>query len=506
MSTWTLFSLMPLLFLILSLGGLVMLTLGVRGQPVFALPRCAKCSYDLRGLLATAPEHLGACPECGSPLDPLGAVSFGRWRRNPRQIVWGVILMGLPWSLLPLAFRSRAIATGSVIVSPANRASLPTPALLASLKTSVNTPWDWQELQRRLSNGTLTQADASAAVNILIADLNAQRAAGRPPQPLSWAGPFLKAAISGGLLPSTQIKALCQAYYGLTPELNLRPRAHQGEPLVVDGRLYEPWTLEGMQLCWSLGSVIVDGTTKLTPQLRYGSRGAAENADQFSGTGTNGQLDLKLPQSLPPGEHEIAFTFDVGTVSDRAIFHGMDGKPGTADKWPSAIATWRTVATRKVIVVGKDQPVIDLVTDPASDPANGFTLSVSDAVMRPSSHGRGDLLLRWKATGIPAMPICAHVVVLAGDRRIDYGQYMFIRQSGGTSSSYNDSVSLRQPIPPDVKQVDVVLEPDPKAAQAYPKIERIWGKPIRISNVPLQRFDLAGTAAPATQASGDGRP
>ena len=45
-----LFMLLPILTIALTVVGIVLVTLGVRGRPVFALPRCRKCGYDLRNM------------------------------------------------------------------------------------------------------------------------------------------------------------------------------------------------------------------------------------------------------------------------------------------------------------------------------------------------------------------------------------------------------------------------------------------------------------------------
>ena len=87
-------SIIPFVFLIFSVAGIVVVTLGVRGRPIFAAPRCRKCGYDLRNVSFTS-DDVGNCPECGTPLSSPDAVTFGRWRRQPKKIVWGVVLVAL---------------------------------------------------------------------------------------------------------------------------------------------------------------------------------------------------------------------------------------------------------------------------------------------------------------------------------------------------------------------------------------------------------------------------
>ena len=91
---------LPVVIVILSAIGLALIVLGVRGQPIFSSPRCAKCGYDLRNVqFMSSDAAAGACPQCGNGLASVGAVSFGRWQQQPRRIVWGVVLLVLPWVL-----------------------------------------------------------------------------------------------------------------------------------------------------------------------------------------------------------------------------------------------------------------------------------------------------------------------------------------------------------------------------------------------------------------------
>ena len=88
---------LPFLAFAGAIAGIVFVTLGVRGRPVFSSPRCAKCGYDLRNMQFMSDE-IGNCPECGAPLAGPTGVTFGRWERRPKQVVLGVALLALPWS------------------------------------------------------------------------------------------------------------------------------------------------------------------------------------------------------------------------------------------------------------------------------------------------------------------------------------------------------------------------------------------------------------------------
>jgi len=188
-------SLLPFVFLIFSIAGIVLITLGVRGRPIFAAPRCRKCGYDLRNI-SFASDDVGNFPECGTTLSSPDAVTFGRWRRQPKKIVWGVVFVALPWIIgLAMMFvvRNRMV---TAVAGPGALPSQTTPALIAALPANLNTPWHWQELERRLKANQLTQADVDAAFAALTTSLNADRAIGKDRQPLHWCGNFISAAMA----------------------------------------------------------------------------------------------------------------------------------------------------------------------------------------------------------------------------------------------------------------------------------------------------------------------
>src|SRR5215218_519894 len=112
---------------------IVMITLGVRGRPLFALPRCRKCGYDLRNMQFMSSE-IGNCPECGAPLSAKNGVTFGCLQRRPWLIVIGVALLALPWlAAVPAAYIARRVGPAVPMGGPGNVATQTTPALLASL-------------------------------------------------------------------------------------------------------------------------------------------------------------------------------------------------------------------------------------------------------------------------------------------------------------------------------------------------------------------------------------
>jgi hypothetical protein len=481
-------SILPLILLGLLIAGFAMIALGIRGRPVFSSPRCARCSYDLRAVNFMT-QQAGTCPECGADLSTPRAVTFGKLQKRPGLIALGIGLALSPLLLVPVMYLARSSRVMTPAVGPRASRARTTPALIASLSTNKNQPWDWQELERRLGAGSLTSGEVDAAFNVLINDLNANRAAGRAQEPLHWANAFLKPAIQRNAVNPQVLSALCQAFYGSAPRIKSRRRTRQAQPMEVEIDLDGHWNLPGMQACWSLKHIKAADGSDLTPTYAYDERSPnARNPDQFSGTNRGQDVRAKLAHSLAPGEHELAFTFDLGTVADTATLRGLDGKPGTPDKWPSPITTWQTVVKQKVIVVSPEQSVVDLITDPAQDPFNSIKLGVDEALVRTHTQG-AQIVLKWTPGQYADPPISYHVTLVAGDQQIDFGAIFTARVSGGSNSSMATTKVVKS-LPADVKTIDLLFTPDPKNAERFLGVEQIWGGHYKIENVKLERFDI----------------
>ncbi len=478
------FMLIPMAFIAITILGIVVVTLGVRGRPIFASPRCRTCGYDLRNMQFMTDE-IGACPECGTDLSGATGASFGRWQRRPRQIMLGVVLLVLPWiAMIPTSYflrRTQGPGTGPTAV-----AAQATPALLASLPMSTNSPWPWQELERRTNAGSLTTAHVDAAFASLSAHFNAERAAGKPRQPPHWYGGFIATAINSKIASQPAIDALCQAYYGPTPVLTMRNLAREGEPIPIVLNEHESWDLHGVRRVWAITDITTGIGSKLSAQQRNGRKEPLP-PDALSGTGREGNSHAALHHALSPGEHELTFTYVLGVVPDNVTFVGLDGKPGTPEKWPPSVARWTATVKQKITVVPKDQPLVALVTDPAKDPFKTSAIAVEQALARPSSRGV-ELVIKWKFTGDPS-PVAAYRVWLqTKSEKIDYGTLVFGKLPAGSINSYS-SAHVVKTLPDDVTSVDVLLIPDPKAAEQHIGLQEIWGHPLELKGVTLDRFD-----------------
>ena len=268
--------------------------------------------------------------------------------------------------------------------------------------------------------------------------------------------------------------------------MKLRDRTRAARPVQIVLNEHDPWDIEGFQRCWALSDVTIDGTAKVPLKQLYGPQNVLK-PDDLSGAGNNGEIRATIA-ALSPGEHEVAFMYDVGIVTNPATFRGIDGKPGTPDKWPPTVSRWQTVVKRKVTVVPQDQSPLTTITDPARDPFKSSKLTVEEALVRPATGGV-ELVINWKVTGNPDPVASYRIAVQAGEERIDFGKMVFgVVSRHGTYRSMPDRKQLKS-LPASVRSIDIILTPDPVPAEEFIEVKEVWGGPLELKDVPLGRFD-----------------
>lgn len=459
--------------------GLILIWQGWRGVPAFSEPYCKRCGYDMRGLNWGSPERI--CPECGSDVTQAGAILYGKYERRPKRIVAGVAVVCLG-ILLPIGMVMMVRLTAGRGGGPS--AGKSNQALIASLATTANQPWDWQQLESRYRSGALSQAEAAAAVEQLIVYLKANPAQQR--QPLSWAQGFYTAALNGKAISSEQLRRLCDAYYGTPLKVRMRSRVRQGAELRFEREDRDPWELPGAKSIFALRGVEVDGKpVEVVPQY-----GESKGKHYLSGEGSSGLLG-KIRSELAPGKHEVRFEFDWGLLDENAkLDPSFGGHPGQIERWPNMLSTRTLTVKLPLEVVPSNVPVVALVTDPRRDPSGAISVSSIEVTRQ-----RERLVLKpLVEVGKPQTAICYRVTTEIDGRKHDLGNY----GTDGPTSHYEAIGGTVESLPANLRQLTLVLEPDPEAAEQYGKTNEIWGKPIRIENVPLERYDLRGEgAAPA---------
>jgi hypothetical protein len=480
---------LPLLILLPAV--LILISVGIatrRGGGVsnamLTEPRCAKCNYDLRGFTGSVPKQ---CSECGADLTAPRAIVWGTFRPRKKWLIIGaVIAVTMPAVFLPLMLmhvRSAAIFPVPTAMFPGSPAFLArsNATVVAALSTTANQPWDWQELERRLDNGTLSNAEITAVIDKLIAYLNTQPAN----QPLSWCDSFLTKADSAGNISNTQYQRLARSFYKSTT-VSIAASARSGQTVAVNVNGGVFWQLPGSQFVYALRDVSVNGKSLSLEHQGYRGQskaGIQSELDYLSAVGPQ-QIAGRLKLDLPAGDYVLNVTVDVAVLHDKTAPQLGGNFPGQAGGWPLGRASWTESTSLPIKLVPAEQSPIALVTDSSLNPRS----SVQVKSIRVIRHGSGQ-----QATA--DVEIAGNKVACSFDLFLRIAGKLY--PIGSLVAHTNGSTGTQAPcnlssLDASVNTADVLLRPNPSRAEGVPGIDSVWGAEIDVLGVTLQRFDLPG--------------
>ena len=449
-------------------------------------PHCAKCGYDLRGYAGAPPT---VCSECGTDLTANYAVTWGR-RRSVKG--WRRALMMFPIILLPviflIIFKGRQVAVRPVVLTPAGplgRSSLTNQALLASLATTTNQPWDWNELVNRLGAGTLSNADTAQAIDQLIAFIKTQQTA----QPLNFAETFVTRAVQAGAISSTQFQRLAQAFYR-APQVVISKRSHPGAPIPFVVKNAAAWKMQNADLVRALRQVRLGDGTVLSIRDQSEARVTKTYPDWLSWHGYGQRSAGSLSNDLPPGDYTLIFVIDSGVLLPNTAPSLELNLPGQAVNWPIGRARWTDEISVPLSVISADRPEVELVTDPALNPSTNGMLTVKPIRVTRTAAGR-----RFSVDAMltsAAVPYSFKMYLKLADAEYPMGS--IIATIGQVSSTRTlDIPSLGS----EVVSADVILRADPSYAESVAGIDRIWSGTVIVRAVRMLRYDLEASVTTA---------
>jgi hypothetical protein len=396
----------------------------------------------------------------------------------------GIAVILSPLVMLPLLFltaRHVAVRTmGANSPGSPGFASRSNTQVIASLATSANTPWDWQELEKRLAAGTLSNAEVGQAIDKLIAFLNAQPAN----QPLNWAEGFLTKADAAGKITPQQIERLAKAFYKpCTVAMAGTARAGATLPVTVHGG--GPWPLAGNEFVYAIRQVTVDGGNTLDVISDQDPNRSKPNPDYLSAKAPM-EIAGKATLKLPPGNHTLVFTIDAALLVANTAPLAVNNLPGQAGGWPKGRAAWTEVVNVPIAVVPADQSPIALVTEAKLDPNTTGAVKIN-AIRVIRERGGQNVAVDMAING-NIVPCSFDVTLRIGGKEYPIGWYVASKNSSTVSG-----LGLHlEGLDPAVQAADVLLRPDPAHAEGTVGVDRIWGGPLDVLNVPLQRYDLQG--------------
>lgn len=407
--------------------------------------------------------------------------------RGKRQglMLWSGLLILMPIIGISVIFFGQRFV-GS---SPSNLAVQNTQMLIEEqLRKRVNEPWVWNELERRVTTGSLTAEQADEAVGVFIAHMKSSKPEGWD-QPLHWQDEFLKAATQAGLISDPVMYELCDAFYGPKPVIRPLPRLRAGDSgFDITIKYGSTWSNNSgldLQLVWDVNQVLVDDKP-VEAKRSHRSR------DSWHG---------QCKGDLTAGEHKIAVEVEAAYIDNKKLI-GLSTHDLPKKNWPIAAKRWKQTVSIPMRVFTVDEPIVGLTTDPSLDPTKSRAIKVKRLVAQVYPRGGIQLILQFDYGPTDLVPLSNDVTVKAGRETYQIGSQWVIRT--GNSMSRGGSLRKRiESLDPSVRTCDIILTPNPKHIEQRPEVKAIWGETITILNVPIERLDLeAGQEAePSTNGS-----
>ena len=475
------------LFLIITCAvfvGLVFLYRGLRGYPALTDPSCMKCGYDLRGFTGDRPT---TCSECGADLTARWAIRLATYRKDTR-ITWiGAGLLLAAVVAVPL-MRYLTIVVGPLggsANSPMVIQAETNTQIIANLKTTANSPWAWQELERRLTAGKLSQSETAAAVDQYIlyrTTAGGNRVAG----PMSWCENFFTQADAAHFISAEQFDRLVDAFFG-PPTVKIATAVGVG-PTPATIAYGGPWDLMGRSSIYALQSIKLEDGTAVVCVLRGNDPKRRIDLDTLSSSGPF-EIDADLYIKTKPGPHQLTFIIDTGVVDRDTKQLINSSRPGQAKQWPSNIVHRPRQVTVPITVLATGAPTLELITDTAH--RQWPPLGIQSVTAIPAASGTR---IKVMLTSLPSDVDFAYDISLTVDGHTSkLGQE---DRCGNTGSSSDLTVTIQPPLSPEITAATVTCTPNADRAAHTPGVNRIWNVPLEFKDVPLRRLDIL---TPTTQ-------
>ena len=408
-----------------------------------------------------------------------------------RVVLTGAVLVALvALGLTAFAFIRRAnyVDKRTLAEAPDKLQSAPTDAVIQAGLGAPTSAWPWLELGGRARKGQISANEANKIVDDLAAWLRRDYPGGYD-QPLNWLGQLLTQLSERHLVTETSALGFLDACYG-SPSIEPLARVRENERYVeIKCTLRSVWVSSqgsglGFDLLNELRSVTLDGQ----PALVHDVFGRGWNQQQYTGN---------LPLlGVPPGKHIVRCEIESALIA-------ATNMPGLASDalskdWPPAARRWTRVCQAELRVYARDAQIVSLSNDPALDPLAHGALSPGQVIIRRKG-GSLTASVQVSPNPKPGLPISVEVNLRIAGQAVKCGDLWAVAIPNGSSGDGGEFSANIEPLDPRIKEAEIVLTPNPRAMESHPDIDRIWGREIVFSHVPLSRQDLSA-AAPAEPA------
>lgn len=389
----------------------------------------------------------------------------------------GLVAWGLTLGVIPFAgFGVLALASSFMGSAPGGLGVLTTSQIINKrLPSQIDEPWVWQELERRLAGGKLKTSDADAAVAALTKHMVTTKPGGWD-EPLSWQRTFLRASDDANLVSTQKWIELSDAFYG-KPKLEPLPRLRSGSAnldlRIEFGSTWADHSGLPYKLVWSVKRLSIDGKP-----VEFDGDSSGDHSWYGRHRG-----------NLKPGKQELTIEIEAAYIEKDKLV-GIDINRLPANRWPRPAKRWKQTLTAPLEVFATQDTIVKLTTDPQLDPRKSNAIEVERIVIQPQGQDKTKVVLKVKTGDVLPTPISFDVGIRVGEQDVHVGHTWAIRQPNRGVSGGSNLQEEIEPLDPSVTTADVYLVPNPLHIEEQPDVEVIWGKPIVLRGVPLERFDL----------------
>jgi hypothetical protein len=397
-----------------------------------------------------------------------------------------VIALGCAFASLMLAFIGLDMLRhpGSVTSNPkelanwpSELATRPTTQVIQAGLANPDSPWPWQELERRARACRLSPSEAQTVMDGLTGWMKREHPHGYN-QPLNWMSGIMGELAKPDMVRDAQILALMNAFYG-DPYLDELPRLREGAShLHLTCHWKSAWQEKpfGWALLNEMGSIKIDG------EPVEGGKGYPKDW-----TFPQYDVDLRLPE-LSPGKHVVKCEVESALIAESDLT-GV-AKDATSADWPAAKRRWTRIAQAELSVYSKDAQIVGLTNDPALYPLAPDAPSAARVVLQRKGEGASATVV-LKTSDKP--PISFDLTLRVNGQTYGCGSIRNVPIKGGRTYGPNGTSAEVDMVDPKTKTAEVVLTPNPHAVEQCPGVDWIWGEEVVLTNVPLTRYDLPGT-------------
>jgi serine/threonine protein kinase len=443
-----------------------------------ALEKNPERRYQQASVLKTQLETIATTPPEGSrPGETQTKIQSPNRKIGIRHIVLTLAVLLSVLKLLDWAGTKRS----PLVDSPEYLRKASAAQVLETCLTQPLSPWNsgLQELKRR----AMTANDAALIMDGLTEWLQREHPAGYT-RWLSHLANFVEGLFQQGLVKEEDSLRFLVALQGnLRCESALRIR-EGAERILLIAECSDVWSLEllGFTLMNELKSVTINGQ----PLLMDPNFGRSWKTEVISG-------HLKLP-ALPPGQHQVKLEV-LSALVPSSDLAGLNSE-APSEEWPPAKKRWIRTAMINLTVHPKDAVIVSQTQDPALDPVAASGLALKQIIIRPKrSQSQAAIIFDLNSMLRVPVSFSFDVKLRVGAETVACGQLWQNRRTDGSIRSYGNALELSTELallPPEIREADVILTPNPTPVESIPGVDRIWGREIVFSHVPLSRQDLSG--------------